>query len=336
MSVHLTARNVSRRYGVSTVVNGVSLDLEPGKITALLGGSGAGKSTLLRLFAGLEPLDEGEIRLGDQMLSAPGKTVPAEKRRIGLIFQDFALFPHLTAAQNVAFGLKSRGKAAARTIAAEWLARLGLTGRADAYPHELSGGEQQRVAIARALAPEPAAILMDEPFSGLDPALRGSVRDTALAAIREAGIPALLVTHDPTEALESSDAIAILQGGRLLQQGLARDVYLKPDSAAIAAALGPVSRISGPEMPAGLTGQAVPAGSELVVRPEGVVQDETSPVRATVVTSQLTGPLCRLLLDCAGQELVALVPRMTAPKAGAEIGIRLDPALTFIFQSADS
>ena len=119
MSVNLIARNVSRRYGPATVVNGVSLDLEPGKITALLGGSGAGKSTLLRLLAGLEPLDEGEICLGDQMLSAPGKTVPAEKRRIGLIFQDFALFPHLTAAQNVAFGLKSRGKEAARTIAAE-------------------------------------------------------------------------------------------------------------------------------------------------------------------------------------------------------------------------
>ena len=336
MSAHLIATHVTRRYGPTAVVEGVSLDLEPGDITALLGGSGAGKSTLLRLFAGLEPLDEGEIRLGGQLLSRPGKTVPAEKRRIGLIFQDFALFPHLTAAQNVAFGLKSRGKEAARTIAAEWLERLGLTGRADAFPHELSGGEQQRVAIARALAPEPAAILMDEPFSGLDPALRGSVRDTALAAIREAGIPALLVTHDPTEALESADCIAILQGGCLLQQGKAADVYMKPESAAIAAALGPVSRIRAADLPEGLAGQAVPAGAELIVRPEGVVQDEDSPVRARVTASQLTGPLCRLLLDCQGQALTALVPRITAPQTGADIGIRLDPALTFIFQSADS
>jgi iron(III) transport system ATP-binding protein len=336
MSAHLTATNVTRRYGLTAVVEDVSLDLEPGYITALLGGSGAGKSTLLRLFAGLEPVDSGEIRLGDDLLSAAGKTVRAEKRRIGLIFQDFALFPHLTAAQNVAFGLKSRGKEAARAIAAEWLERLGLTGRADAFPHELSGGEQQRVAIARALAPEPAAILMDEPFSGLDPALRGSVRDTALAAIREAGIPALLVTHDPTEALESSDCIAILQGGRLLQQGKAADVYLKPESAAIAAALGPVSRIRAEAVPEGLVGQDMPTGSVLIVRPEGVVQDEGSPVRATVTASQLTGPLCRLLLDCHGQSLTALVPRMTAPKAGADIGIRLDPALSFIFQSVDS
>ncbi|MDX1291343.1 MAG: ABC transporter ATP-binding protein [Hyphomonas sp.] len=336
MSDHLTATNVTRRYGTTAVVEGVSLTLEPGNITALLGGSGAGKSTLLRLFAGLEPLDEGEIRLGEQRLSAPGRTVPAEKRRIGLIFQDFALFPHLTAAQNVAFGLKSRGKEAARAIAAEWLERLGLTGRADAFPHELSGGEQQRVAIARALAPEPAAILMDEPFSGLDPALRGSVRDTALAAIRDAGIPALLVTHDPTEALESADFIAILHGGHLLQQGEATDVYLHPESAAIAAALGPVSRLRAQDLPPGLAGQDVPAGTELVVRPEGVVLDDSSPVRARVTASQLTGPLCRLLLDCQGLPLTALVPRMNAPAQGAEIGIRLDPALTFIFQSAGS
>ncbi|WP_291075125.1 ABC transporter ATP-binding protein [Hyphomonas sp.] len=336
MTAHLTAQAVTRRYGASAVVDGVSLDLEPGKITALLGGSGAGKSTLLRLFAGLEPLDDGDIRLGDQLLSSVGRTVPAEKRRIGLIFQDFALFPHLTAAQNVAFGLKSRGKEVARTIAADWLERLGLSGRAGAYPHELSGGEQQRVAIARALAPEPAAILMDEPFSGLDPALRGSVRDTALAAIRAAGIPALLVTHDPTEALESADCIAILQAGRLLQQGSAADIYLTPESAAIAAALGPVSRLPSDAVPDGLAGTGLPDGTELVVRPEGVLLDADSPVRAQTVSSQLTGPLCRLVLACGGQMLTALVPRMAAPEEGEEVGIRLDPALTFIFQSADS
>lgn len=336
MSVPLTAEGVTRRYGPTAVIEDVSLGLAPGEITALLGGSGAGKSTLLRLLAGLEPVDEGEIRLGDQLLSSPGHMVPAEKRRIGLIFQDFALFPHLTAAQNVAFGLKPKGKDAARAASAEWLVRLGLTGRANAYPHELSGGEQQRVAIARALAPDPAAILMDEPFSGLDPSLRGSVRHVALEAIREAGIPALLVTHDPTEALESADCIAILQSGHLLQQGAAADVYLQPASAAVAGALGPVSRISGRDLPSGLLPQGVPADSDIIVRPEGVVQDESSPVRARVTMSQLTGPLCRLLLDCQGQALTALVPRTTAPPAGADIGIRLDPALTFIFQSGDS
>ena len=215
MSVHLTARNVSRRYGVSTVVNGVSLDLEPGKITALLGGSGAGKSTLLRLFAGLEPLDEGEIRLGDQMLSAPGTTVPAEKRRIGLIFQDFALFPHLTAAQNVAFGLKSRGKAAARTIAAEWLARLGLTGRADAYPHELSGGEQQRVAIARAFASDPTVLFADEPTGNLDTQTGERICQLLFDLNQEFGTTLIMVTHDLQLAARCSRTIAI-SGGQIV------------------------------------------------------------------------------------------------------------------------
>ncbi|OZB13922.1 MAG: hypothetical protein B7X53_15040, partial [Hyphomonas sp. 34-62-18] len=179
MNAPLSAHGVTRRYGDRAVVDGVSLSLPPGQITALLGGSGAGKSTLLRLLSGLEGVDEGEIRLGEEVLSAHGRTVPAEKRRIGLIFQDFALFPHLTAARNVAFGLKHLPKAEAIARAQAWLARLGLEPRANAYPHELSGGEQQRVAIARALAPEPAAILMDEPFSGLDPSLRDSVRDAA-------------------------------------------------------------------------------------------------------------------------------------------------------------
>jgi len=212
MSVNLIARNVSRRYGPATVVNGVSLDLEPGKITALLGGSGAGKSTLLRLLAGLEPLDEGEICLGDQMLSAPGKTVPAEKRRIGLIFQDFALFPHLTAAQNDAFGLKSRGKEAARTIAAEWLARLGLTGRADAYPHELSGGEQQRVAMARALAPEPAILIADEPTGNLDQETGRQIADLLFAEQQRRQMTLVLVTHDPALAHRCGREIAVRSG----------------------------------------------------------------------------------------------------------------------------
>ena len=328
----LIAEGVSRAYDGVRVVDTVSLELKPGASTALLGGSGAGKSTLLRLFAGLEPVDTGEIRLGDRVLSSTKVTVAPEKRRIGLIFQDFALFPHLTALQNVAFGLKPLGKEAAKAEAVAWLGRLGLTARADAYPHELSGGEQQRVAIARALAPKPAAILMDEPFSGLDPALRSSVRDEALDAVREAGIPALLVTHDPVEALESADHVAILKGGRVQQEGPAAEVYLKPASADVAAALGPVNRLAAAEVPAGLA--AVPAGSELVVRPEGILLDPASPVRASVVASQVTGAMNRLSLDAGGQRLVALVPRDHAPKAGEEAGLRLDPALSFIFPSA--
>ncbi|MEZ5998941.1 MAG: ABC transporter ATP-binding protein [Hyphomonas sp.] len=332
MSVALSAHGVSRRYGMTAVVDQVSLTLTPGAITALLGGSGAGKSTLLRLFAGLEPVDSGEIRLGDRVLSSTSSTLAPDKRRIGLIFQDFALFPHLTAAQNVMFGLRALGKEAAHAEADAWLRRLDLTARAGAYPHELSGGEQQRVAIARALAPKPAAILMDEPFSGLDPALRSYVRDEALEAVREAGIPALLVTHDPVEALESADHVAILKAGQVQQEGPAEQIYLQPVSADVAAALGPVTRLKAADVPAGLAD--VPAGQEIAIRPEGVVLDAASPVKARVVTSQLTGAMHRLVLDVAGKRLIALVPRPSAPVAGEEVGIRLDPALAFIFPSA--
>jgi len=332
MSDSLSAIGVSRAYHGVRVVDSVSLDLKPGAITALLGGSGAGKSTLLRLFAGLEPVDDGEIRLGGRVLSSTKTTLAPDKRRIGLIFQDFALFPHLTALQNVQFGLKPLGKDAAQAEALAWLGRLGLTQRADAYPHELSGGEQQRVAIARALAPKPAAILMDEPFSGLDPALRASVRDEALEAVRAADIPALLVTHDPMEALEAADHVAIMRGGRIRQEGPAAEVYMNPVSADVAASLGPVNRMAAADVPPGLAEAA--EGTELVVRPEGISLDPASGVRAKVLASQVTGAMTRLVLDVCGHRLVALVPRHQAPKASDETGIRLDPALSFIFPSA--
>ena len=332
MTAALSAHGVTRRYGDGPVVKDVSLSLPPGQITALLGSSGAGKSTLLRLFAGCEGVDAGEIRLGEELLSAPGRTVPAEKRRIGLIFQDFALFPHLTAARNVAFGLKHlpKAEAAARTDA--WLARLGLTPRADAYPHELSGGEQQRVAIARALAPEPAAILMDEPFSGLDPGLRDSVRDTALDAIRAAGIPALLVTHDPAEALEHADRIAIISRGQLLQEGPASDIYLRPASPEVASALGPINRFRAGDAPPGLLADT-PPDRLVIVRPEGVKPDPAAAVRAEITSARLTGALIRLTLAAGPLKLVALCPPAPGLAAGATTGIRLDPALTFTFAS---
>jgi iron(III) transport system ATP-binding protein len=332
----LSAHAVSRVYDGLAVVSDVSLDLQPGAITALLGGSGAGKSTLLRLFAGLEPVDAGEIRLGDDILSRPGRTHPPEKRHIGLIFQDFALFPHLTTLQNIAFGLVHLPRDEARAVAAQWLSRLGLAARTSAYPHELSGGEQQRVAIARALAPRPAALLMDEPFSGLDPSLRSSVRDEALDAVRAAGIPALLVTHDPAEALASADHIAIMSAGRILQQGIARDVYLKPKDADIAAALGPVNRIAGLDMPAGLLGTPVAPDALVVIRPEGVVPDAAASSRARVIANHLTGPMARLMLQIGTLQLTSLVPRALAPATGTDIGVRIDPELTFIFASGGS
>ncbi|MGH1422982.1 MAG: ABC transporter ATP-binding protein [Hyphomonas sp.] len=329
----LKIENVSRSYGKHTVVDAVSLSLKPGLITALLGGSGAGKSTLLRLIAGLEPVDKGVITLGDKTLSSTKRTIPAEKRRIGLIFQDFALFPHLTAIQNICFGLKHLPRDEAIKLAEQWLVRLRLNARAKAFPHQLSGGEQQRVAIARALAPKPDAILMDEPFSGLDPSLRGDVRQEALAAIRDAGIPALLVTHDPAEALESADHIAILRGGKVLQQGPAQEIYLYPESAQVAGALGPINAIPPASPLRQLLDPNIPITADISVRPEGLQQDAASKVHGHVIARQLTGPLMRLVVEVGSEQLIALVPRLTAPSVGDKIGLRLDPALTFIFQS---
>ena len=246
MSDHLPLRaiGVSRAYDGTVVVDEASLTLQPGKITALLGQSGAGKSTLLRLFAGLEPVDAGEIRLGDTVLSSTSLQVPAESRSIGLIFQDFALFPHLNALDNVGFGLRGMNREARRKRAGEWLDRLGLSHRARAYPHQLSGGEQQRVSIARALAAKPVAILMDEPFSGLDVTLKSEVREIALAAVAEAGIPALLVSHDASEAMRDADRIAVMRKGVILQEDTPEELYLHPASLPVARCTAVGSRIA--------------------------------------------------------------------------------------------
>ena len=203
---------------------------------------------------------------------------------------------------------------------------------ANAYPHELSGGEQQRVAIARALAPEPGAILMDEPFSGLDPSLRDSVREAALDAIRAAGIPALLVTHDPAEALEHAERIAILAHGRLLQEGPAGEIYRRPACPVVAAALGPVNRFQAATAPQGLLNGDTEAGLVLV-RPEGVMIDASSPLRAKITACRPAGALMRLTLETAGLTLTALTPAGSGLETGLETGIRLDPALTFTFAS---
>src|SRR5688572_5035448 len=241
----VSLHNVRRTYANATVLDAVTLTAPQAKVLALLGPSGSGKSTILRLIAGLEPLDAGEIRFGDEVISTPARTQPTEARRVGMVFQDYSLFPHMTAAANVAFGLSQLSKPDREREALHWLSRVGLAKRAHAFPHELSGGEQQRVALARAMAPKPRAILLDEPFSGLDPVLRAELRETTLAAIREAHATAIFVTHDAEEALLVADRLAILKGGHLLQEGAPREVYDKPASVDAAAALGPVNSFDG-------------------------------------------------------------------------------------------
>ena len=322
---NLIADCVTRRYGGVAVVSGASMVLEPGKVTALLGGSGAGKSTLLRLFAGLEKVDAGEIRLGDIILSTAQTTQPAEERRIGLVFQDFALFPHMTAQQNVQFGLKKLPKTERITLVEHWLSRLGLADRKSAYPHEMSGGEQQRVAIARALAPKPAAILLDEPFSGLDPALREDVREIALSAVRDAGIPALLVTHDASEAMAHADELAIMRAGEIVQQGKPQSVYQQPRTLAIASALGPVNLI--PEA----SSLASILGANSAVREEGVRLDPDGPVRSEIISVRRIPNLYVVTLRVDGHGLLKAQMQTCTLREGDIAQIGFVPKLCFRF-----
>lgn len=233
--------HVRRAYDGVPALDDVSLTAPAGKVLALLGSSGSGKSTLLRLVAGLEDLSSGEISLGEERLSGPGHNVPAEARRIGMVFQDFSLFPHLSVGANVAFGLHGHTRGERDEAALRWLDRVGLMHRAHAFPHELSGGEQQRVALARALAPAPRALLLDEPFSGLDPVLRAELREATMNTLAETHTTALFVTHDAEEALMIADRLAILKQGRVLQESAPREAYEHPTCADAAAALGPVN-----------------------------------------------------------------------------------------------
>ncbi|WP_300392330.1 ABC transporter ATP-binding protein [Henriciella sp.] len=331
MSKHLPLKavGVSRVYDGTPVVNEASLTLEPGKITALLGQSGAGKSTLLRLFAGLEPVDAGEILLGDRVLSSTSTHVPAESRSIGLIFQDFALFPHLNALDNVGFGLKRMAKEARRNRSAEWLERLGLSHRAKAYPHQLSGGEQQRVSIARALAAEPVAILMDEPFSGLDVTLKSEVREIALSAVSEAGIPALLVSHDASEAMRDADRIAVMKKGVILQEDTPEMLYLKPTSLPVARALGSLQSIARADMPAEWVA-SLPKAETYCLRPEAIRMSNDEGMPMQVVSAQRTSTIIELELKLNGHATLRGVGiGAHRPSPGDTVKVSLSPEFVF-------
>ncbi|MBN9260718.1 MAG: ABC transporter ATP-binding protein, partial [Hyphomicrobium sp.] len=227
-AARLTFEAVERTFDDTVALAGVSLDIAPGEVVCLLGPSGCGKTTLLRIAAGIERPTGGRVLVNDQEVAGPNRFVPPEERNVGLMFQDFALFPHLTIAQNVAFGLKQLPAAEARREAMALLARVGLERYADQHPHILSGGEQQRVALARALVPRPAVMLMDEPFSGLDIQLRERLQEGTLELLRETRATCMIVTHHPEEAMRLGDRIAVMRAGRIIQIGRAEDLYRQP------------------------------------------------------------------------------------------------------------
>ena len=220
--------NISYNTGGNDILKDISLNVEPGEVLCLLGPSGSGKTTLLRIAAGLIEEASGSIKIDGRTIADAKTFIPPDKRGVGLVFQDYALFPHLTILQNVEFGLTALSKSEAKTQAMRILSRVGLDDRASQYPHVLSGGEQQRVALARALAPRPGILLMDEPFSGLDSRLRDSIREQTIDLLRETRSTAIIVTHDAEEALRVGDHVALIQDGKLVQYGEAKDLYYRP------------------------------------------------------------------------------------------------------------
>ncbi|WP_149142536.1 ABC transporter ATP-binding protein [Gemmobacter caeruleus] len=350
----LEIENLTRSFGGQPVVDHVSLGIAPGQVTCLLGPSGCGKSTTLRMIAGVETPDSGRILIDGQEVCGPARILPPEARGVGLMFQDFALFPHLTVAQNVGFGLRGDREARTRRVA-ELLEKVNLPGYAGKHPHELSGGEQQRVALARALAPRPRLMLMDEPFSGLDNRLRDGIRDSTLEVLKEERTAVLLVTHEPDEALRMADEIALMRGGRIVQRGSPYNVYNSPVDKAAAAFFSDINVIRGvsrgalTETPFGefLTpGHADGAAVEIVIRPQHLKIDfdragrgpnptpqEGTPARGTVQRARFLGreSLVEFRMDFEGAPLTAAVPGVFLPKPGTVLWLMIRRDRCFVF-----
>lgn len=249
----LELQHINKKYKGNDylAIDDVSFQLKKGDILALVGESGSGKTTLLRMIAGLEHPDAGVILLNGAEIVKGKKAVPANERNIGLVFQDYALFPHMTIAENVGFGLRGFSKEEKNTIIRETIALTGLTEDLNKYPHQLSGGQQQRVALARALAPRPDILLLDEPFSNLDTILRDQVREEVQQIIKKAGITAILVTHDTKDALCTADTIAVLSNGKLLQYDTPENIYEAPFSDYVAHLFGKFNCLDSTALPTG-------------------------------------------------------------------------------------
>ena len=269
---------LTQRFGASVAVRGVDLSLDRGKFLALLGPSGAGKTTLLRLIAGFESPYAGTVEIGGKQMVAPGLFVPPERRRVGMVFQHYALFPHLTVAQNIAYGLPKKRDRKARVD--EVLELVGLVDLGGRMPHQLSGGQQQRIALARALAPKPAVILLDEPFSNLDPSMRVSVREEVKSILREANETAVFVTHDQEEAFALADDVAIMRQGKIEQVAAPEQLFHHPANRFIAAFVGQADFLPGKVVDSTinteigpLTANNLNGGAELdvLIRPDDVV-----------------------------------------------------------------
>ncbi|CAA7613989.1 Fe(3+) ions import ATP-binding protein FbpC [Magnetospirillum sp. LM-5] len=331
---------ISHSYGAQPVVQGVTLAVPPGQLVCLLGPSGCGKTTTLRIAAGLERPSRGRVLLNCQTVSGDGLHLPPEARNVGFLFQDYALFPHLNVAANVAFGLDKMARAERAQRVVEMLRQVGMESYAEAWPHQLSGGQQQRVALARALAPRPRLMLLDEPFSGLDKRLRDQVRDETLHVLKSSGVSTLMVTHDPEEAMFMADSIALMKDGRVVQMGTPEELYLNPETPFVASFFGEVNLIpvtvrnGAVETPFGPVaapdlGEGAPA--ELLIRPEGLTLVPDSAGIAEVLASRMLGRVSLIHLRAGGLHLHARVPGRFMPAEGTRLAVRLDHSQAHVY-----
>ncbi|MDH5184685.1 MAG: ABC transporter ATP-binding protein [Gammaproteobacteria bacterium] len=332
----LDVNNINIAYGDTTIISDVSFSLSDGEIGCLLGPSGCGKTTLLRAIAGFEKVCKGKINIQHGVVSSRQLHVPPEKRRIGMVFQDFALFPHLTVADNIAFGITKMKKHARDKRVNELLQLVGLPDYAQQYPHQLSGGQQQRIAIARAMAPRPSLLLMDEPFSSLDVELREQLVPEIRDILKKERITAILVTHDQFEAFAMADKIGVINKGKMEQLDTAYNLYHQPASRFVADFIGQGVMLSGTvlsedkvETELGIITGQVPEGCakgcpvDVLVRPDDIVHDDEAVVTAEVIDKRFRGAdfLYTLRLSSGGQVL-CLTPSHHDHYLGERIGIR--------------
>jgi len=351
----LELKNISHAYGDHAVVSDLSCALEQGAIGCLLGPSGCGKTTVLRAIAGFERISRGEIHLNGRVVSSSALHLPPEQRRIGMVFQDYALFPHLSVADNIAFGLRDTGEAERRARVGELLVTVGLSGAGSKYPHELSGGQQQRVALARALAPKPHLLLLDEPFSNLDVDLRERLSLDVRDILKQSGITAILVTHDQHEAFAVADEIGIMHEGRIQQWDTPYNLYHRPVNRFVADFVGQGVFLQGDVLNAhevrielGTLAGSIPTDCSVgcaacgkdcrvsvLLRPDDVVHDDAAATQAEVVAKAFRGAefLYTLKLP-SGVRVLSLVPSHHNHAIGEKIGIRLDVDHVVVFRNA--
>ncbi|WP_269582197.1 ABC transporter ATP-binding protein [Roseibium sp. Sym1] len=340
----LVFENVSHDYDGVASVRDLSLSIAPGEILCLLGHSGCGKTTLMRIAAGVERQRRGRVLINGRNIADDTTFLPPEKRGVGLMFQDYALFPHMSILSNVMFGLTGMPKKEARAAALSALGRVGLADYAADYPHALSGGEQQRVALARALVPRPGILLMDEPFSGLDKRLRDNVRDETLAVIRETRATCIIVTHDPEEAMRMGDRIALMRRGRLLQHGTAADLYKEPVDLFAARFFSELNQLeglvtgAGVETPVGVldaAGLAPGQPVDVCVRPQGVIVNTAGlcGVPGRVRSKRFVGEvdLLSIAIDGLDTPLQARVRAGSPWERGMDVAVTTDPKDVLVF-----